>query len=182
VKYRVVDGRIVYSSSSPLRVVSPPKSRRFIHALVSADKNVTSRKRRDVYIPDRVYELRIDCIDLLEDYILRERPPSGGLLLAAPLGKTGFRSNPYTNQHAAFRAAYARAHPDASDATAYGSGSARKSMAQWLWASGWAKRVIADAGGWFCKKSAVDLYFKTEPTRILHAIRHVGRVRGKNRR
>ena len=105
VKYRVVDGRVCYSSSSPVQVVRPPRGRPYIHAVVSADKNVTSRKRRDVYIPDKVYRLDVKAVDMLETYILRERPPSGGLLLAAPLGKTGFRATPYTNHHAAFRAA-----------------------------------------------------------------------------
>ena len=150
--------------------------------LSCADKNATAKKRRDVYIPDKVRALRIRCVDMLEDYLRREKPPSGGLLLAAPVGRTRFRDTPYSNHHAAFRAAYKQAFPEADDAGKFGSGSARKAMAQWLWASGWAKRVIADAGGWFCKKSAVDQYFKTQPRDILRAIRSVGLTRGQNRR
>lgn len=180
--YELLPRTIIYAPDSRVKVVRERGQRPLIHAAVAADKNATSKKRRDVYIPDKVRALRINCVKMLEDYLRREKPPSGGLLLAAPVGRTRFRDTPYSNHHAAFRAAYKRAFPEADDTDKFGSGSARKAMAQWLWASGWAKRVIADAGGWFCKKSAVDQYFKTQPRDILRAIRNVGLTRGQNRR
>ena len=73
--------------------------------------------------PDKVRALRINCVKMLEDYLRREKPPSGGLLLAAPVGRTRFRDTPYSNHHAAFRAAYKRAFPEADDTDKFGSGS-----------------------------------------------------------
>ena len=55
-----------------------------------------------------------------------------------------------------------------------GSHSGRKSLAQWLWNAGHCRRVIADAGGWFMKRDAVDLYFKTARHTILSMVRNVG--------
>ena len=77
VKYTIRAGRVRYAASSPVKVVSPTKARRFIHAKVNADKNVNALKQRDVYIPDEVHRLMLSPVDMLEEYILRERPPSG---------------------------------------------------------------------------------------------------------
>ncbi|XRB11718.1 hypothetical protein RI054_03g15510 [Pseudoscourfieldia marina] len=52
--------------------------------------------------------------------------------------------------------------------------SGRKTLATLLWNDGWCRRVIADAGGWFMKRDAVDLYFKTDPDTILYALSHLG--------
>ena len=149
---------------------------------IMADKNVNARKRRQFYMPDVIPKLGIAPPDMLDEYIIRERPPSGGYLTVAPLGKRGFRETPYGNHGKAFASAYRQAFPEDQAWKVYGSGSARKSMAQWLWASGWAKRVVSDAGGWYSKKSAVDMYFKTEPEKIRHAIRHVGERNVRNNR
>lgn len=178
--YRVrSNGRVTYPADSQVRVVRPPPPEpSYIHVRVggrhSSDKNATAAKPGDRFIPAIVHQLEVHPVELFEAYLVLERPPSGGLLLAAPLGKTGFRDTPFTNHGEAFVKAYERSHPEADDSKLVGSGSARKALAQWLWSGGWAKRVIADAGGWFCKKSAVDLYFKTDPDRILDAIENVG--------
>lgn len=173
--YRVRgDGTVHYGPSSDVWVDREDR-RPYIRLKVNADKNVTARKQREAVIPDVVRRLGIRPVAMLEGYLVRERPPSGGYLLAAPLGRTGFRTTPYGNMGKAYQDAYRTAFPQAGDANRFGSGSARKAMSQWLWADGWAKRVIADAGGWFLKKSAVDLYFRTEPKRILAAIRNIGR-------
>ena len=58
---------------------------------------------------------------------------------------------------------------------ALGTHSGRKSLAQWLWDDGHCRRIIADAGGWFLKRDAVDMYFKTARHIILAAVKNVGR-------
>jgi len=178
--YRLrADGRVEFATNSQVRVVRPPyPAAPFIHVRVggghSSDKNATSAKPGDRFIPAVVHQLELKPVELFEAYLIIERPPSGGLLFAAPLGKTGFRLTTFSNHGEAFIKGYERSHPDATDSDTLGAGSARKAAAQWLWSGGWAKRVIADAGGWFCKKSAVDTYFKTDPERILDAIENVG--------
>ena len=174
--YRVRDdGTIHYDPRSSVRVMRPPPPQEpFIHVKVKGDKNVTSAKQGDRYIPSYVAALDVLPVELLETYLIRDRPPSGGYLLVAPLGHAQWRDTPYGNHGPAFKKGYLRAHPEATDADKFGSGSARKALAQWMWGDGWAKRVIADAGGWFSRKSAVDLYFKTEPHRILSAIANLG--------
>ena len=51
-----------------------------------------------------------------------------------------------------------------------GTHSGRKTLAQALWDSGFSRRLIADAGGWFLKKEAMDLYFRTARLTILRAL------------
>ena len=55
-----------------------------------------------------------------------------------------------------------------------GTHSGRKSLAQWLWDDGHCRRIIADAGGWFLKRDAVDMYFKTARHHILLAVAGIG--------
>ena len=61
---------------------------------------------------------------------------------------------------------------------ALGTHSGRKSLAQWLWDDGHCRRIIADAGGWFLKRDAVDMYFKTARHIILNAVKSIGRSLG----
>ena len=177
-------GDIVYDETRSSVWVDRSRRRPAISGKVSADKNVNARKQREFHIPHRIYKLGIKPVEMLENYLRQERPPSGGYLLAAPKGREGFYDTAYTGMTKAYKQAYQHSHPDATDSARFGSGSARKAMSQWLWSDGWAKRIISDAGGWFMKKSAVDLYFKTEPDKILRAIRNVGKKsKGrKNRR
>ncbi|KAK3287255.1 hypothetical protein CYMTET_5227 [Cymbomonas tetramitiformis] len=89
------------------------------------DKNADARKPRRFYLPEEVHELGVRPVELLENYILRERVPSGGLLFTAPKGATGWYGTPYKGHGRAFKKAYQRAFPAAEDASQYGSGSAR---------------------------------------------------------
>jgi hypothetical protein len=49
-----------------------------------------------------------------------------------------------------------------------------KTMAQWLWDDGYPRRLIADMGGWFIKRDAIDLYFTTGRSVILKAAMFIG--------
>jgi hypothetical protein len=52
-------------------------------------------------------------------------------------------------------------------------------MATWLWNDGHRKRVIGDAGGWALRsrKDAVDVYFRTEPLKLVYALSALGEGR-----
>ncbi len=106
------------------------------------------------------------------------RPPSGGPLFAKPT-KKGFASKG-SNASADIKRAYKRTcshgaiEYDAAIHDSLGTHSGRKSLAQWLWDEGHCRRIIADAGGWFLKRDAVDLYFKTARHIILGAVAGIG--------
>lgn len=189
VQYRIATGsrgekKVVWSSTSSVRVCRDDHIS-YIKVLVTKDKNVQAWKHRTTYIPARVKALDLNPVHELERYIMEERPPSGGFLLAAPLGKKGWRSTPYSNQSNAFKGAYAKARglaAGAPEAEMYGSQSCRKSMAQWLWDDDWDKRVIADHGGWALQRDAVDIYFKTGRVKMLWAVAHLGHVQRARRK
>ena len=154
----------------------------YISVKVTRDKNVSAWKHRETFIPEQIKVLGFSPVAELEEYMVRERPPSGGFLLAAPLGKSKFRTTPYSNQSNAFKTAYEVAHglaKKSARSAKYGSQSCRKSMAQWLWDDDWDKRVIADHGGWALQRDAVDIYFKTGRVKMLWAITHLGHVQRK---
>ena len=112
----------------------------------------------------------------LLSYLREARPPSGGYLLSAPksiVNKT-FRPGRFTAMAQAFKRAFRKVYPLDPLVDLIGSHSGRKSLAQWLWNDGHCRRVIADAGGWFLKRDAVDLYFKTAARTILTAVRNIG--------
>ena len=113
---------------------------------------------------------------LLEAYLIKYKPPSGGFLLSAPLSakKNTFRTTRFTGLGAAVKRAFSAVFPRDKLVDLIGSHSGRKSLAQWLWDAGHCRRVIANACGWFMKRDAVDLYFKTSAKQILHDVRHVG--------
>ena len=142
-------------------------SRPYIKLTVHIDKNVVPGYPRIMYIPGQV--VGIDIYGALCDYLNKERPPSGGYLLAAPSAAGGgkFNSNPYTNFGPAFKKAVGLAQPDLSPAE-YSGGSPRKSMAQWLYNANIPRHVIADIGGWkLTHRDAMDGYHTTEPTRAM---------------
>ena len=155
-------GGIVYGRDSAVKVVRPAAGRPYIHVVVlgKKDKNVSSNKVRHVPIPEKVLGVR--PVALLEDWLRRERPPSGGYLLAAPLGERGFYATPYTALGKAVRGAYARAFPGAS-LDGVGGASPRKSLPQWLHEAGHSVEEISDVGGWALRShlGAVHTYFKT---------------------
>ena len=155
-------GDIVYDPRSVVRVVRPERGRPYIHIVVRGlmDKNVSSNRVRHVPIPDEV--LGVQPVALLEDWLRRERPPSGGYLLVAPSGVRGFYSTQYTALGKAVQRAYARAFPGAS-LEGVGGASPRKSLPQWLHEAGHSVEEISDVGGWALRRhlGAVHTYFKT---------------------
>ena len=107
------------------------------------------------------------------------RPPSGGYLFALPkhgVRAEGFSTAVYKGFSGRLKDAYRYTFPMASSAEvdALGSHSGRKSLAQWLWEDGFAKRFIADIGGWFIKHEAVDLYFASSREMILEVLTALG--------
>ena len=151
----------------------------YIDINVDVDKNVNSSNRRRACIPDFVLGLNSHPVADLEAYILRMRPPSGGPLFARPT-KKGFAKpgNASADIKRAFKQTCALSGLDFDKALydALGTHSGRKSLAQWLWDDGHCRRIIADAGGWFLKRDAVDMYFKTARHIILTAVKNVGRA------
>ena len=150
----------------------------YININVDIDKNVKSWNRRSACIPDTVPALGALPVAWLRDYLAAVQPPSGGPLLAKPT-KRGFALKA-VNASADIKRAYKRActhgglpYDDAIH-TALGTHSGRKSLAQWLWDDGHCRRIIADAGGWFLKRDAVDMYFKTARHIIIKAVKNVG--------
>jgi hypothetical protein len=79
----------------------------YITVRVTKDKNVKAWKHRTTYIPAFVKALDLYPVQELEKYILEERPRSGGYLLCAPLGRSGWRTTAYSNQANAFKEASA---------------------------------------------------------------------------
>ena len=150
----------------------------YIDVNVDCDKNVGSWNRRSAFIPATIPALEAQPAQWLTDYILHVRPPSGGPLFVKPT-KKGFQTKP-GNASADIKRAYKRAcaHAgmefDTKLHDALGTHSGRKSLAQWLWDDGHCRLIIADAGGWFLKRDAVDMYFKTARHNILRAVRDVG--------
>ena len=155
---------------------------RYVQIHVDADKNVRAWNRRHSYMPADVPALGALPADWVLDYILSVRPPSGMPLLAKPLTKGGFAKKP-TSAAADIKKAYRRSCQltgtpfDEDTFKLLGTHSGRKSLSQWLWEDGHC-RLIADAGGWFLKRDAVDLYFKTARHTILAMVRGVGKALG----
>jgi len=165
---------IIYHADSDIRVVrNDPELGPHIVINVDVDKNVNSTSARLAYLPEAIPDMGIFPIDVLESYLLRVRPPSGGFLLAAPKGLKNhtFFTNPFTGMAGVFIKAFKKAFPNSPKQEFIGSHSGRKSLAQALWDMGLCRRFIADVGGWFIKHDAVDIYFKTRPFAILAALR-----------
>jgi hypothetical protein len=164
------DGDVVTTSLGSQVRLMPPDAVwpcNYVLLAVHVDKNVTPDEPRMVYIPRTV--LGIEVYDAVHDYILHMAPPSGGFLLAAPMAPSGvkFYTTPYGNFGTALKAAVTRVHPDM-DSRQFGAGSPRKSMAQWLYAAGVPRHVIADVGGWtLASRDAMDGYHETDPYMIL---------------
>ena len=184
VQYRLVPdeftGRltVVFMEGSDIFVTSSSDCGEYIVINVDVDKNVNALKRRQAFIPDEVAALGLRPVDILREYLLRARPPTGGYLLSAPLGTKAksFRANRFTAMADVFKKAFSAVFPADPLVKLIGSHSGRKSLSQWLWDDGHCRRIIADAGGWFLKRDAVDLYFKTAPRTILSAVRNIGSV------
>jgi len=167
---------VVFLPASDIRVAHSEDGGRHIVVNVDVDKNVNALNRRQAYIPDEVSALGLRPVSELLAYLRDARPPSGGYLLASPksINNKTFRSGRFTGISAAFKRAFRKVYPLDPLVDLIGSHSGRKSLAQWLWNDGHCRRIIADAGGWFLKRDAVDLYFKTAPHIILNAVRFIG--------
>ena len=168
------DGLIVYGADSQVEVVRRsadwPSPYLLIHLgrnNARADKNVDAMHTRSIPVPSEM--LGCQPVEMLERYLAVERPPSGGLLLSAPLGAVGFRTTAYTLACKAVKEAYELAHPGmlAISNLAIGGSTPRKSVTQWLWEAGHSKRAISDLGGWRSKKEGVDYYFTTSRVQML---------------
>ena len=168
---------VKYHDDSDVKVVRDrPDLGVHVSIRVDVDKNVDSRKSRTAYLPEHILGLGIHPVLELDSYLLTVQPPSGGFLLAAPKGlkQRTFNKNPFTAMAKVFTTAFKKVFPGSSKVSLIGSHSGRKSLAQALWNAGYCRRVIADAGGWFIKKEAVDIYFLTLPATILAAIASLG--------
>ena len=145
---------------------------------ITSDKNVDARRAaedggRHSYVPGALPFFGIFLASELRSYLLEVRPPSGGPLLAYPDKKGyGFSKTKSPSFNSYLRDAYRRAFPDVSAAclSRIGTHSGRKTLAQMLWDCGFCRQLIAAAGGWFIKREAVDLYFKTSALLILRAL------------
>ena len=149
-----------------------------VQVRVFEDKNVDTRRSdgggRKSHAPALLPNFNINFGQDLIDYLLFVRPPSGGPLLIRPDKKNnGFSTAKYGGFSKEYmQPAYKLAFPDVSAAylKRIGTHSGRLTLAQLLWNQGFERRLIADAGGWFIKREAVDLYFSTAPIHIIRAI------------
>ena len=145
---------------------------------ITSDKNVDARRAADgagrhSVVPGELPALGVFFARELREYLLTMRPSSGGPLLAYPDKKgAGFSSKPGTGFNKCLRESYRRAFPDVTDAylSRIGSHSGRKTLSQLLWEHGFSRQLIAEAGGWYIKREAVDLYFRTSAVLILRAL------------
>jgi len=140
--------------------LDPRWPRPYIVVHLKRDKNVHASKVRFVPIPDVC--MGIHPVEMLEDYLVKVGPPSGGRLLVAPQGTTGFRKTRYTACCALFKRLHNAAFPNSGDHMV-GGGTPRKSMPMWMWRAGHSRRKIADVCGWSIRdKRACDSYIWTD--------------------
>jgi hypothetical protein len=179
--------KVRYLENSTIKVLQTPDiPDMHIEIDLTIDKNVDARNARIVYIP-HIF-MGMDCIKMLEHYLISVRPPCGKLFRCpkggggAGQGRVGptvplcaagafapehtFWGGDYTAHCNMVRRAYKKAFPLAVDAMGFGGGSPRKSLAEWLWSVDTYRRVIADVGGWSVRTDAVDMYFKTRPKQL----------------
>jgi len=171
VKYSITrNGELLFHSDSDIKIIQSDSSNihPYILVYIRRDKNVTSRNPREHFIPH--YFLGFKPVQILQKYLLEQRPPSGSYLLSAPIGKTGFRTTKYTAQGKAISTAFARTFPGHPLIPFVSGGTPRKSLAQWLWDAGHERRLIADIGGWATTHDAVDGYFRTQGKKILQVL------------
>ena len=135
----MVGGAVVFSEQSDVQVrYDQQRGDSYIQLRVDVDKNVHERDAVFAYIPARFKTLSVRPVDVLTDYLLSVRPPSGAYLLSAPrsarLPAVGFHAGPFGGMCAAFKKAVSRASPGAGSELVdrVGSHSGRKLLAQWL--------------------------------------------------
>ena len=165
--YTIVDDKVITAPTSDVRLHHGgthyyPESH--IETDLGVDKNVNPNDHRFAYIP------RVCCgfpvFDVVHNYILKCKPPSGNFLTAAPAAATGdkWRTTPFSNFNEAFQTAIAKTFGDDIDPKDFGGGTPRKSFAQLLNANGVPKHVVADICGWkLQQRDAMDGYMHTTP-------------------
>ena len=178
VDYSVEAGRVVFGKDSAVTILHDATYGAYVQFRIEVDKNVTAEKVRYAYIPSTP-GMGVDAPAMLAAYLLEVRPPSGGYLFAYPYKGAKvltFSTAVYKTFSARLREAYVKTFPlaNVAEVEALGSHSGRKSLAQWLWEDGFAKRFIADIGGWFIKQEAVDLYFASSREMILEVLAMLG--------
>ena len=170
---------VVFESDSEIRVYFDVAfGADVVQASVHEDKNVDSRRAagggRKSHAPATLPNFGVNFGADLTDYILYVRPPSGSRLLARPDAKTsGFSTTIFKGFSKSYlQPSYKTAFPDVSPdyLKRIGTHSGRLTLAQLLWNQGFERRLIADAGGWFIKREAVDLYFATAALHIIRAV------------
>ena len=181
--------RIVFLEESDVKVKFDDQTGLYyIEVNVEADKNVNARKRRFAFIPEEIMALGLFPVQDLIHYLTYYYSPTdeghNNFLFRAPNGgrwqwtKKSFTNKGnvggFTNWSDVIKSMYQYAFPQAVDAKDFGSHSGRKTMAQWLWDDGYPRRLIADMGGWFIKRDAIDLYFTTGRSVILKAAMFIG--------
>jgi len=182
VRYRVHVGptgeqTVEFLEGTDIRVVRDADLGDHIAINVDVDKNVNALKRRQGFFPDEVPALGLSPVAMDAGALPHQiQAPVRWLPTVCPQERQeeNFPHHRFTSLSNAVKRAFAAVFPLDATVELIGSHSGRKSLAQWLWNAGHCRRVIADAGGWFMKRDAVDLYFRTAPKKILHAVRYVG--------
>lgn len=181
VNYRItLSGEVLFLGGSHVRVDRDPDlDIEYIELRVFKDKNVREGDAALSYIPDQVASLGIRPVEVLLHYLRAVRPPSGGLLLAAPKGRglrpTAFYPGPFTQMAQVVQRALARVAPLTlqDELVRVGSHSGRKSLASWLWEAHRSARLIADVGHWRAPGDAFHLYFVSSRRVILDCVRRL---------
>jgi len=75
---------VEYLEGSNVRVVRDDDLGDHILIDVDVDKNVNALKRRKAYIPDEVRALGMFPVHMLENLLIKYRPPSGGVSSSRP--------------------------------------------------------------------------------------------------
>ena len=146
----------------------------YISVRVIEDKTHDARAGAHMsYLPMSIPGLGVNSGWAILRYLVDNRPPAGGFLLAAPLGPSSWSTSPFSIMAGVFKGAYARAFPNrpVEDISSH---SGRKTLAQLLHDAGFADTVIADSGGWALKKAAVHMYFRTGRAMMLRAVSSLG--------
>lgn len=171
ISYTVFGDRVCTTENSDIRFYpegTPIWRRAYILVRIACEKNVTPDNPAWRPIPGVM--LGRNIYSIIHDYVLTQRPPSGGYMMVAPKSPQGktFHDTPYTNFNPAFQKAVSRGLNGALDARDYGGGTPRKSFAQWMNATGVPRHVMADICGWSLRnRDAMDGYMKTTPEMVL---------------
>ena len=146
VTYKVRGGAVTFPPGSDVQIVRDGSWKGpYIMIKSIVDKNVDSSKVRKVPIPAVV--MGVHTVRLLQDYLVSMRPPSGGYLLAAPVGQQKWSKAKFSSMGKLVKGAFARAFPGM-PATGVAGNSFRKSWAQWMKRVSCTDSEVVDICGW----------------------------------